>query len=262
MEDGVDPAQIAVFWLGPATAERDVLDVWSGERGIRLIRNSFDEPLDLGWLETAAFVVLDALEDPALAIAECARLRAAQPTLPIVLLGNDRLSLERAALRAGSTVFLERPLPPARLQSYGHHFVVSRSVSGVHGIAPKVGVDHDVVLDRSGRRLFIEGEERPLTRDSFNLLSYFIENPGRAIAPDELVLRGVLSASQARRYRATICALRNQLGSAAHRIQLVRGYGYRFDPPQGGVASSELTASPPSRQPTPPARGLRRTSSL
>jgi len=224
-----------VVVLGPESVEVTELRAWGRERGVRVVCGPLENARNFD-VDAADLVVLDALENPALAIAECAFFHRARPILPLLFLSPIGPELESAALRAGATVYLARPLAAARLRRYADRFAVG-------GFAPRspagVLVDDGVVLDLEGRRLFVDGCERPLTPDTFALLQYFVEHPGRAIAARELLRNGIFAAGQGQRYRAAVFELRRRLGKAARTINVVRGYGYRYDPP---VAETDRTS--------------------
>jgi two-component system OmpR family response regulator len=221
-----DPAeQQRVIIVGPSTTEADLLERWGEELQVKVSRTPLDEPVGLGDTRPV-FAVIDAGEDPPLAVAECARLHARHPALPLVLLGTTEVCLERAALRAGATVFLPRPIALDRLRSYTQRFAetwhaVRTDRSILLGAA--------VRLDVHGRRLHVDGKEHTLTADGFRLLQYLVQRPGKAVSADELVEAGVLLPGQKSRYRAAIFELRKQMRTGGALISSVRGFGYRFD---------------------------------
>jgi len=120
----------------------------------------------------------------------------------------------------------------ARLHSYVGRFCPRplASVAPPSSTRP-IDLGQGVALSLDGRALVVRGNSQAITPDAWQLLEYFLRNPGRAISPSELVRKGILLASQAPRYRALVFDLRRKLGPARGRISLVRGFGYRFDLP-------------------------------
>jgi len=219
-------AERKVVVAGVAAPELTALEIWAARRELELAPVEFDEPLTLDELGSAALAVFDARREPLLAMVECARLNARQRSVPSIVFGAAEM--ERAALRAGASVYLACPLTLDRLLGYADRLVApTRQVAANQLLA----LGQHVALDLNGSCLLVNGSVQRLTPDRFRLLSYFVANPERIITAEELVSQGLLLPRQSARFRAVICELRKQLGMAADCIQLVRGYGYRFEAP-------------------------------
>jgi DNA-binding response OmpR family regulator len=222
----------AVVLVGPESPEAAVVREWTSQNAVTATRIPLSQGLDASAALECALIVLDALDDPPLAIAECARLRAVSATKPLLFLSPQGRSLEQAALRAGTTAFLERPVAADRLHSYVGRFFPRSPSSAPPSPLDSIDLGDGVRLDIAGVALIADGCAHALTPDCFRLLEYLINNAGRAITSAELVRKGVLLVTQAARYRAMMFELRRRLGPARERISLVRGFGYRFDFPQ------------------------------
>jgi len=218
---------IVIF--GPRTADLTSLaEVESSRRErVSVTFVPTDQYVGRALLGLASAVVIDAAEQPLLAVAECARIRGRAPLLPIIFLGRGAAAEQAAARRAGATSFLVRPLDSSRIARCLESVPASpgRSVQGTRRIA----LCNDVVLDLDARQLFIQNEGRRLSSSKFDLLAYFIEHAGRAIAAEELVRERLLMPSQRSRYRSVILELRGRLGPARALLCAVPGYGYRLD---------------------------------
>jgi hypothetical protein len=87
-------------------------------------------------------------------------------------------------------------------------------------------------IDRHSRRLWIDGDEVPMTFLEFELLDYFVRNPGRALRREELLSHvwghTILSAHD-RTVDVHVRRLRAKLGRHAPSLITVRRIGYRFD---------------------------------
>jgi DNA-binding response OmpR family regulator len=87
-------------------------------------------------------------------------------------------------------------------------------------------------IDRHSRRLWIDGNEVPMTFLEFELLDYFVRNPGRALRREELLSHvwghTILSAHD-RTVDVHVRRLRAKLGRHAPSLITVRRIGYRFD---------------------------------
>jgi DNA-binding response OmpR family regulator len=93
----------------------------------------------------------------------------------------------------------------------------------------------DVEVDLTRRVVSRNGEELKLTRAEYNLLTYFLQNPDRALTRDTLLntVWGYDSSPQTRTVDAHVVRLRQKLeqdsGNPRHFLT-VHGVGYRFLP--------------------------------
>lgn len=230
----------SVITFGPRMAETTTLMRWlrrRGHRGRSLPLGSC--PLETMDMARIAFAVFDAALDAPLAVAECACARIVAANLPLIVLGNEREDINRAALRSGATIFLARPLDAQLLVNHAERFILAAS-SRSENRRPDTAIERALgfEFDADTHSLRINGKERPLTPETYRLLSYLVSHPGRVITAEELVRAGVLLPTQRSRYRAVVWQLRKHLGEAASLIQLVRGFGYRFAPPHSELRST------------------------
>ncbi len=85
-------------------------------------------------------------------------------------------------------------------------------------------------IDFTGRVLYIEDKEVYLTPKEFDLLSYFVKNPNKAITRDELLNKvwGYDYFGDDRTVDSHIKILRNNLSEYRDLIITIRGIGYKF----------------------------------
>ena len=93
----------------------------------------------------------------------------------------------------------------------------------------------DVEVDLTRRMVTNKEEELKLTRVEYNLLSYFLQNPDRALTRDMILnsVRGHESFPNTRMVDAHVVRLRQKLELDAGHPQhflTVRAVGYRFLP--------------------------------
>jgi DNA-binding response OmpR family regulator len=176
-----------------------------------------------------SLIIIDGSVDFALAIAECARLNTLEPDLPVVLIVPQAEVKSSATKRSGAAELVCAPIHPRKLVEVASKFI-GGPASGTMRAASITHLGKQVILDRTGRRLWIAGEEQALSSQKFELLRYFADHPGKAIDARELVRAGLLRPTQAQRYRALIMELRERLGPARCLLRVVPGYGYRLDP--------------------------------
>lgn len=86
-----------------------------------------------------------------------------------------------------------------------------------------------LVIDRSQRRVMIEGVEAELTAKEFDLLAVLAEEPGRAVTRQELFSRvwDPVWIGTGKTLDVHVASLRKKLGDASL-IETVRGVGYRL----------------------------------
>lgn len=90
----------------------------------------------------------------------------------------------------------------------------------------------NATLDLDGRTLVVDGAEVALTRYQFDLLSYLVVRPGRAVSREMLAMHALTPVGErdGRTIDSHIVRIRKKLGAAAGAcVQTVWGIGYRFE---------------------------------
>lgn len=90
---------------------------------------------------------------------------------------------------------------------------------------------HNLELDVSKRRVFVEGAEVRLRRLEYKLIATFLEHPERVFSRDELlyIVWGVSDGAERKRTVDThVRRLRERLGARGDAIETVHGVGYRL----------------------------------
>ncbi|WP_405015586.1 response regulator transcription factor [Kitasatospora sp. NBC_01539] len=179
-------------------------------------------------------VVLDLMLPGIDGLEVCRRLRATEygAALPVVMLTAKGDEADRIlGLELGADDYVTKPFSPRelvlRVQS-----VLRRAGASV----PAAGTvaRGDLTLDPQARRAYRSGRELTLTLREFDLLAFFLRNPGAAFGREELMQRvwgwdfGDLSTVtvHVRRLREKI----EDDPAAPLLISTVWGVGYRFDP--------------------------------
>ena len=90
-------------------------------------------------------------------------------------------------------------------------------------------------LDLDARTVLVGQDAVELTSHEFNILSFLVERPGRAVTRRQLAEHALPESGA--RYDRTVDShmsrIRNKLGDdAAGHIKTVWGVGYKFEPPQ------------------------------
>ncbi|QPL05297.1 MULTISPECIES: response regulator transcription factor [Actinomyces] len=162
------------------------------------------------------------------------RLRSQGTWTPVILLTQLDASYERiSALDDGADDYLSKPFDPAELASRVR--AVLRRSRGVARplTAATVLTAGALVLDRSRRRVELDGREVMLTPKAVTLLDYLMSHPGELHTRDGLLaaLWGIDFASSTRAVDHRIREIRRALGDTATDptyIETVPSGGYRF----------------------------------
>jgi DNA-binding response OmpR family regulator len=144
---------------------------------------------------------------------------------------SDRL----VGLRHGADDYVVKPFSPAEL--------VARVEAVMRRVSPPLTdgdaappIEHGLLrIEPATRRVFLDGEELPLTQREFDLLAYLAARPGRVFSRDQL-MEAVWEYpffTDTSTVTVHIRRLRAKLGDDSaepHFIETVWGVGYRFKP--------------------------------
>jgi two-component system, OmpR family, response regulator len=159
----------------------------------------------------------------------CRRMRAEGDWTPVLFCTARDDEVDRVlGLEMGGDDYITKPFSPRE--------VVARvKVALRHARSPEAG-DHlalgRVSLDRSTRRVTVDGDEVALTATEFDLLAYLMGRPGRVITRDHLLeeVWGYAAIVGTRTVDVHIAQVRAKLGDASP-IRTVRGVGYSAEVP-------------------------------
>ncbi len=162
------------------------------------------------------------------------QIRASGNWTPVILLTNVGESFERsAALDEGADDYLNKPFDPQELLSR-LRAVLRRSVAGKPPLsaASTLSSGH-LRIDRSARRVWLDGDEVELTARASLLLDYLMSHPHELHSRDHLLraLWGYDFAVNTRAVDHRIAEIRRVLDDDAASpqfIETVSGMGYRF----------------------------------
>ena len=146
--------------------------------------------------------------------------------VPILMLtARDAVSDRVEGLDAGADDYLVKPFAYeellARLRALGRRPPARRSARLTAG---------PIALDEAKRRVTVDGRSVDLSQREFSILECLLRRPGQVLTRDQLLdyawPYGV--ALTPNTVEAYIHLLRDKLGSAAERVETVRGVGYRL----------------------------------
>jgi DNA-binding response OmpR family regulator len=178
-------------------------------------------------------VVLDLMLPGMDGLEVCRRLRDDDAEVPVIMLTALGEEADRVVgLSLGADDYVTKPFSPRelvlRVQS-----VLRRSARPPSGSAAEVQRDGDLVVDVARRIAHRDGAELALTVREFDLLVFFLRNPGRAFRRAEL-LEAVWGWSFGDQSTVTVHVrrLREKLENDPanpQRVQTVWGVGYRYE---------------------------------
>jgi two-component system response regulator MprA len=160
------------------------------------------------------------------------RLRASGSRTPIlVLTARDALAERVAGLDAGADDYLVKP--------FAYEELAARLRALIRRASPATRTDATrlengpIVLDETRHLVTVNGRPIDLTPREFSLLECLLRHPGHALSRNQLLDQawpmGV--AVTPNTVDAFVTLIRRKLGSAATRIETVRGIGYRMAAP-------------------------------
>ncbi len=117
----------------------------------------------------------------------CRRLRQ-EKNIPIIMVSAKKDDIDKIrGLGMGADDYITKPFSPSEL--------VARVKAHLNRYDRLVGSgirDNDIIeirglkIDKTARRVFLEGEERSFTTKEFDLLTFLAENPNRVFTKEEL----------------------------------------------------------------------------
>jgi DNA-binding response OmpR family regulator len=155
----------------------------------------------------------------------CRRIRARSSVPVVMLTARDEEADRLAGLGAGADDYIGKPFSPKEL--------VARMKAVLRRSEPTNGGEStlmlgDVVVDRVGREVTVDGAAVDLRPKEFELLAYLIQNRGAVFSRDTLLERvwGYDYAGGTRTVDVHVAQLRRKL-ERPDLIRTVRGAGYK-----------------------------------
>ena len=164
------------------------------------------------------------------------RIRQSDPILPIIMLTGRASETDRVSgLELGADDYVLKPFSLPELIARVRAHLRKQAHIPVQPPSKDIILEFDqVAIDTGSRKVMLKGKEIELTRQEFDLLVFFAENPNRALSRDQL-LNSVWSdfaPYDVRAVDSSVKRLREKLESEPTKeglIGTVRGVGYRLN---------------------------------
>ena len=189
-----------------------------------------EEALDLFYRDkNIALVILDVMMPKMDGYQVCREIRETSSVPIIMLTAKAEESDELTGFDIGADEYIAKPFSPkilvARVEA-----ILRRTASGEKkdGSIEMGGI----LINKEAHQAYVDGEPIELSYKEFELLTYFMENPGIALSREK-ILNGVWNYDyfgDARTIDTHVKKLRAKLGEKGNRyIQTIWGLGYKFE---------------------------------
>ena len=217
--------------LSIAELERDYLELsdftveieTSGEKGLdRALKENFD------------LFILDLMLPGVDGFEICKRIRQAKNT-PILMVSAKKDDIDKIrGLGLGADDYITKPFSPSELVAR-----VKAHLSRYERLIGSGAQENEVIeirglkIDKTARRVFVNGEEKAFTTKEFDLLTFLAQNPNHVFTKEELFTRiwGMESIGDIATVTVHIKKIREKIElntSKPQYIETIWGVGYRF----------------------------------
>lgn len=160
--------------------------------------------------------------------------RPGPPIAVILLTARGEESDRLVGLRHGADDYVVKPFSPAELVARVEAVLRRTTPPAATEDQPPI-VHGPLRVEPASRRVILDGEEIALTMREFDLLAFFVENPGRVFSRDQLMesVWGEPWFDDTSTVTVHVRRLRAKLGDDPAQprfIETVWGVGYRFRP--------------------------------
>ncbi|SDZ32202.1 response regulator transcription factor [Thermoactinomyces sp. DSM 45892] len=164
----------------------------------------------------------------------CKKLRSVTD-VPILLVSAKKEDIDKIrGFGLGADDYITKPFSPSELVArVKAHIMRYDRLSGKDTQSNTILV-HGITIDRSARKVYVNGEEVPFTTKEFDLIVFFVMNPNQVLNKEQIYQRvwGLDSAADVSTVTVHIRKLREKIeqdASVPKFLETVWGAGYRFN---------------------------------
>ncbi len=198
------------------------------------IENSGDTGLDAALAEDFDLVILDLMLPGMDGFDVCKRIRE-KKNIPILMVSAKKDDIDKIrGLGLGADDYMTKPFSPSELVARvkAHMARYDRLVGSAQKSNDIVEI-RGIKIDKTARRVWIDGEERTFTTKEFDLLTFLAENPNHVYTKEELFreIWDMDSIGDIATVTVHIKKIREKIEfdtSKPQYIETIWGVGYRF----------------------------------
>ena len=214
-----------------AELEKDYLELSGFEV---VISNRGDLGLNMALKEDFDLIILDLMLPEIDGFEICRQVREAKNT-PIIMVSAKKDDIDKIrGLGLGADDYMTKPFSPSELVAR-----VKAHISRYERLIGSTALQNDVIeirglkIDKTDRRVYVDGEEKVFTNKEFDLLTFLASNPNKVFSKDELFNKiwNMESIGDIATVTVHIKKIREKIEfdtSKPQYIETVWGVGYRF----------------------------------
>ena len=214
-----------------ADLEKDYLELSGFEVEIA---NRGDTGLDRALTEKFDLIILDLMLPEVDGFDICRQVRQ-EKNIPIIMVSAKKDDIDKIrGLGLGADDYMTKPFSPSELVARvkAHLARYDRLVSNSKNNNNIIEI-RGIKIDKTARRVFVNGEEKPFTTKEFDLLTFLAENPNHVFTKEELFkeIWDMDSIGDIATVTVHIKKIREKIEldtSKPQYIETIWGVGYRF----------------------------------
>lgn len=168
-----------------AALEKDYLELYDFEV---TIENDGQKGLDRALLENYDIVIVDLMLPTVDGFEICKRIREVKD-IPILVVSAKKEDIDKIrGLELGADDYITKPFSPSELVArVKAHLSRYERLRGNGGVQENEFIEiRGIKIDKTARRVFVNGEEKVLTTKEFDLLTFLASNPNHVFTKEEL----------------------------------------------------------------------------
>ncbi|MCR5283095.1 MAG: response regulator transcription factor [Lachnospiraceae bacterium] len=214
-----------------AELEKDYLEVSDYEV---TIENDGKKGLEIALEKEIDLIILDLMLPGMDGFEICKQIRK-QKNIPIIMVSAKKEDIDKIrGLGMGADDYMTKPFSPSELVArVKAHLTRYDRLVGTNVKQNDIVEIRGIKIDKTARRVYVNGEETPFTTKEFDLLTFLAENPNHVYSKDELFRQiwDMESVGDIATVTVHIKKIREKIEydtSKPQYIETIWGVGYRF----------------------------------
>ena len=190
--------------------------------------------LDIALKQDIDLIVLDVML-PGLNGFEICRYVREEKNIPIIMVSAKKEDIDKIrGLGLGADDYMTKPFSPSELVArVKAHLARYERLINVNAPSNEIIEIRGLKIDKTARRVWIDGEEKPFTTKEFDLLTFLAQNPNHVFTKDELFreIWDMESIGDIATVTVHIKKIREKIEKSNAKpqyIETIWGVGYRF----------------------------------